>query len=220
MHQRTTYGAAVADAQYELPYAMTVDATAVPHAPSAQSRSPYPKLTFSQRHEGTGLAHPSAEYCATTLLKHVCPHDGSAASPVVVAVCVANAAAQYALPKAMALLAAAASVPQAPLEQSRRPLPKSALLQRQYESWGLAQPRVEYCASMLLKQVWPHAGRSDSPGTTVLGAVVVAGVVVDGVVDVEVVLGVEEDEVVVMAEEDEVVELEEEPVAEELQFPY
>lgn len=190
---------------------MTVDATTVPHAPSAQSRSPYPKLTFSQRHEGTGLAHPSAEYCANRLLKHVCPHDGNAASPVVVAVCVANAVTQYALPKAMALLAAAASVPQAPLEQSRRPLLKSTLLQRQYESWGLAQPRAEYCASMLLKQVWPHAGRSDSPGTTVLGAVVVAGMVVDGFVDVDVVFGTDEVEAV---------ELEEGLVAEELQFPY
>lgn len=201
---------------------MTVDATTVPHAPLAQSRSPYPKLAFSQRHEGTGLAHPSAEYCPTMLLKHVCPHDGSAASPVAVAVCVANAVAQYALPKAMALLAAAASVPQAPLEQSRRPLLKSALLQRQYESWALAQPRAEYCASMLLKQVWPHAGRSDSPGTIVLGGVVVIfGVVVDGVVDVVVVLGVEDDEVDVIAEGDEVIKLEEEdPVAKELQFPY
>lgn len=131
----------------------------------------------------------------------------------------AVADAQYELPYAMTIDATA--VPQAPSAQSRRPLLKSALLQRQYESWGLSQPRVEYCASMLLKQVWPYAGRSDSPGTAVLRAVVVAGAVVDGAVDVEVVLGVEEDEAVVMAEEeDEVVELEEEPVAEELQFPY
>lgn len=208
----------MADAQYELPYEMADDATTVPHAPLAQSRSPYPKLAFLQRHEGSGLAHPSAEYWATMLLKHVCPHDGSAASPVAVAVCVAKAVAQYALPKAMALPAAAAppsAVPQAPLEQSRRPLPKSALLQRQYESWGLAQPRAEYCASMLLKQVWPHAGRSDSPGTTVLGAVVVAGrVVVDGVVDVDVVFGAVE-------EEDEAVELEDEPGGDDgiVQFP-
>jgi hypothetical protein len=60
---------------------------------------------------------------------------------------------------------------------------------------------------MLLKQVWPHAGRSDSPG--------IAVVVVDGPVDglVEVVLGaVEEAEVAL--------ELEEELVAEELHFPY
>jgi hypothetical protein len=56
----------VEDTRYELPYAMTVGATAVPHAPSAQTLGPYSKLTFSQRHEGTELAHPNAEYCPTT----------------------------------------------------------------------------------------------------------------------------------------------------------
>jgi hypothetical protein len=38
--------AAVADAQYADPKEMTVVATAVPHAPFAQSRMPYSKLTF------------------------------------------------------------------------------------------------------------------------------------------------------------------------------
>jgi hypothetical protein len=35
-------------------------------------------------------------------------------------------------------------------------------------------PRVEYCASILLKQSWPQAGSADSPGivvTVVVGAV-------------------------------------------------
>lgn len=80
---------AVADAQYALPYAMTVLATAVPHAPLEQSRNPYPKFAFSHRHAAScSLAHPSSEYCASILLKHNWPHDGKAAIPVAVAVAV------------------------------------------------------------------------------------------------------------------------------------
>jgi hypothetical protein len=63
------------------------------------------------------------------LLKQVCPQEGRAARPVVVAVCVANAVEQYALPKEITVLPTL--VPQAPLEQSRMPLLKSALLHRQ-----------------------------------------------------------------------------------------
>ncbi len=50
-------------------------------------------------------------------------------SSVAVAVWVANAVEQYALPNAITVLPTA--VPQAPFEQSRMPLLKSMLLQRQ-----------------------------------------------------------------------------------------
>jgi hypothetical protein len=67
------------------------------------------------------------------LLKQVRPQEGRAATPVavvvVVVVWVADAAEQYALPYAIALLPT--TVPHAPLEQSRRPLLKSALPHRQ-----------------------------------------------------------------------------------------
>lgn len=78
---------------------------------------------------------------------------------------------QYALPKAITVLAT--SVPQAPFEQSRSPNPKLALLQRQYASKG-EHPKVEYWASMLLKQSCPQAGRLDSPGIDVSALEVLA----------------------------------------------
>lgn len=34
-----------------------------------------------------------------------------------------------------------------------------AFAQRQAESVGLAQPRVDYCDIILLKHSWPHEGR-------------------------------------------------------------
>ena len=76
-------------AQYWLWYAITVLATAVPHAPFEQSRMPKPKLTLPHMHDGSGLEHPRDEYEAITLLKHVCPQDGRelmAGSVVVVVV--------------------------------------------------------------------------------------------------------------------------------------
>lgn len=118
---------AVADAQYELPKAMTVLATSGPHAPLEQSRSPYLKLTLPHRQAAScALAHPSGPYWASMLLKHSWPHDGRAATPVAVDVAGAVAAAvparlQRALPYAMVLLAAATSAPHAPLLQSRTP---------------------------------------------------------------------------------------------------
>lgn len=48
---------------------------------------------------------------------------------VLAAVCVADAVEQYELPMAITVLAT--SVPQAPLEQSRRPKPKLGLLHKQ-----------------------------------------------------------------------------------------
>jgi len=62
-------------------------------------------------------------------LKQVWPQEGREPTPVVVGVWVANAVEQYALPKEMTVLATA--VPQAPFEQSRRPLLKLTLLHRQ-----------------------------------------------------------------------------------------
>ena len=38
-----------------------------------------------------------------------------------------------------------------------------------------AHPRVEYWASMLLKQVCPQAGKLDSPGTAVVVVLVTFG---------------------------------------------
>jgi hypothetical protein len=67
------------------------------------------------------------------LLKQSCPQAGKADSPgiavVAVAVWVAVADEQYALPKAITVLATAE--PHAPLEQSRRPNPKLTLLHKQ-----------------------------------------------------------------------------------------
>ncbi len=91
-HYLLAVAVAVADAQYALPYAMTVLATAVPQAPLEQSRRPYPKFTFSHRQAAScSLAQPSDEYCASMLLKHSWPHDGRAASPVAVEVALAVA---------------------------------------------------------------------------------------------------------------------------------
>lgn len=98
-------------------------ATTVPQAPFEQSLIPKPKFALLQRHEGSGLAHPKSEYCAITLLKHVCPHGGRAAIPVAVARAVDAAEAQYTLSYAMTVLPTA--VPHAPLAQSRIPFPKS-----------------------------------------------------------------------------------------------
>jgi hypothetical protein len=67
------------------------------------------------------------------------------------------------------MIVLATAVPQAPLEQSLRPNPKFAFLQRQ-AALAEAHPSAEYWASMLAKQVWPHVGRLES-------AVVVAGLI-------------------------------------------
>ena len=121
MNNYPTVESAVGDAQYELPYAITVLPTAVPHAALEQSRTPYQKLTLLQRHFGSGESHPKAENCPIILVIHVWPQKGREAIPVTVEIpaCVALAAAQYALPYAMTVLATA--VPQAPFEQSRMP---------------------------------------------------------------------------------------------------
>ena len=121
-----------------------------------QSLIPLPKFWFLHRHAAAGCEQPSAEYCATMLLKQVWPQEGRAVKSVAVAVCVAKAVEQYALPTEMTVLAT--EVPQAPLEQSRMPLVKLGLLHRQYTS-PAAQPSAEYCPSMLFKQVLPHEGR-------------------------------------------------------------
>jgi hypothetical protein len=149
-------------------------ATVVPHAAFEQSRIPKPKFTFSQRHVGSGEAHPSDANWPSMLLKHVWPQEGRAAKPVgepvVVGLCVALAEEQYALPYAMIVLATA--VPQAALAQSLMPKPKLLLLQRQYAS-GVEHPREENCASILLKQVWPQEGREPRPVVVVLPRVAV-----------------------------------------------
>ena len=64
---------------------------------------------------------------------------------------------------------------------------------------------------MLLKHVWPHAGKPSSPGIDVLGSsdVVVAACVLDTVVDVKLVGRTEVE-----------VRLEEEAEAKEPRFPY
>lgn len=92
-------------------------------APEAASEDPFDPQTAL---EGVGVANPEIILQAVDVGE---------------AVCEADADAQYELPKAITLLAMA--VPQAPVEQSRRPLLKSALLQRQARL-GVAHPRVEY----------------------------------------------------------------------------
>lgn len=61
----------VAEAQYWTPYAITVDATSAPQASVAQSRRPYMKFWFMQRHAAEAVGHPRDGAKASMLLTQV-----------------------------------------------------------------------------------------------------------------------------------------------------
>jgi len=59
-------------AQYAAAYCKVAVASAASHACCAQSRIPYPKLTFAQRQAPSDAEHPRLEAEASSLLMHVC----------------------------------------------------------------------------------------------------------------------------------------------------